>query len=167
MTFSQDVRIHFRDGSEGNRALSPHEGVSLDAIHEYLVRVRVCMLGENAVTYSTVTKCVRRGQFPPNNDGPPSRPMSVEPGRVDQAISTALADYPFSSVQQLSRLTCLLRSTVQGPGSTVHRHLTHSLHFRIQHLRWIAHLLNPEQQWIRVNMAGELLRVLSVQGARQ
>jgi hypothetical protein len=28
-------------------------------------------------------------------------------------------------------------------------------------------LLNPEQKRIRVNMAGELLRVLSVQGARQ
>jgi hypothetical protein len=28
-------------------------------------------------------------------------------------------------------------------------------------------LLNPEQQWIPVNMGSELLRVLSVQGARQ
>jgi hypothetical protein len=27
--------------------------------------------------------------------------------------------------------------------------------------------VEPEQQWIRVNRAGELLRVLSVQGVRQ
>jgi hypothetical protein len=131
-------------------------GMLLDAIHKDLMRV----VGENAVAYSTVTKYVRSEKFPPKNDGPPSEPISVEPGPADQAISTALADYPFSSVWELSRLTCL-------PRSTVHRHPTGSLHFRIQHLRWIPHLLNPEQQRIRVNMAGELLRVLSVQSARQ
>jgi hypothetical protein len=52
MTFSHDAKIHFPDRSEGNRALSPYEGMSLDAIHEDLMRV----LGENAVTYSRVTK---------------------------------------------------------------------------------------------------------------
>jgi hypothetical protein len=133
-------------------------GMSPDAIHENLMRVRV--LGENAVAYCTVTKYVRSEKFPPMNDGPPLQPIRIEPGPVDQAIVTALADCPFSSVRELSRLTCL-------PRSTVHRQLTGSLHFRIQHVRWIPHLLNPEQKWIRVNMAGELLRVLSVQGARQ
>jgi hypothetical protein len=98
-------------------------GMSLDAIHEDLMRV----LGENAAAYSTVTKYVHSERFPPKNDGPPSEPISVEPGPVEQAISTALADYPFSSVRELSRLTFL-------PHSTVHRQLTDSLHFRIQHL---------------------------------
>jgi hypothetical protein len=46
----------------------------------------------------------------------------------------------------------------------VHRHLIHSLHFRIQYLRWTLYLLNPEQKRIRVNVGGELLHVLSVQG---
>jgi hypothetical protein len=86
--------------------------------------------------------------------------MTVEPGLVDQAVLIALADYPFSSVRELSRLTCL-------PRAMVHRHLTDSLHFRIQHLRWIPHFWNPEQKQIPVNMASELLRVLAVQGARQ
>jgi hypothetical protein len=112
--------------------------MSLYAIHEDLMRV----LGENAVTYSMVTKYLPSEKFPPKNDGPPSEPISVEPSPVDQVILTALADEPFSSVRELSRLTCL-------PRSTVHRHLTDSLHFRIQHLRWIPHLLNPEQQRIR------------------
>jgi hypothetical protein len=160
MTCSHDVKIHFRDGSEGNRARSPHEGdiAVLIAIHEDLMRVR--RLGENAVADSTVTKYVRSEKFPPKNDGPASDPISIEPGPVDQAILIALADDRFSSVRQLSRLTCL-------PRATVYRHLTDSLHFRIQHLRWIPHLLNPEQKRIRVNMAGELLRVLSVQSAGQ
>jgi hypothetical protein len=98
--------------------------MSLDAIHKALMRV----VGENAAAYSMVTKYVRSEKFPPKNDGPPSEPISVEPGPVDQAILTALADYPFSSVRELSQLTCL-------PRSTVHRHLTDSLHLRIQHLR--------------------------------
>jgi hypothetical protein len=86
--------------------------------------------------------------------------MTVEPGPVNQAILTALAKYPFSSVRELSRLTCV-------PGPTVYRHLTDSLHFRIQYLRWIPRLVNSEQKWIRVNMTRELLRVFSVKGARQ
>jgi hypothetical protein len=133
-------------------------GMLLDAIHQDLMRG----VGKNGVEHSMVTKYVRREKYPPKNDGPPSQPISVEPGPVDQAILTALADDPFSSVRELSRLTCF-------PRSTVHRHLTDSLHFTIQHLRWIPRLLNLEQRRIRVNMAGELslLRVLSVQGARQ
>jgi hypothetical protein len=87
-------------------------GMSLDAIHEDLMRVRV--LGENAVAYSTVMKYVRSEKVPPKNDGPPSDPISVEPGPVVQAILRALADYPFSSVRELSRLTCLPRSMVRG-----------------------------------------------------
>jgi hypothetical protein len=101
-------------------------GMSLDAIHEDLMRV----LGENVVACSMVTKYVRSEKFPPKNDGPPSEPTRVKPGRVDSAILTAFVGYPFLSVRELSRLACL-------PRSTVHRHLTDSLYFRIQHLRWI------------------------------
>jgi hypothetical protein len=124
-------------------------GMSLDAIHEDLVRVRVRVLGENAVAYSTVTKYVRSEKFSPKNDRPASHPMTIEPGPVDQAILTALADYPFSPVPELSQLTC-------HPQSTVDRHPTNSLHFRVQHLRWISHLLNPERKRMRVNTAVEL-----------
>jgi hypothetical protein len=140
------------------KAIAPYlhmRGMSLDAIHEDLVRMRV--LGENAVAYSTVTKSVCSEKFPPKSDEQPSGPMTVEPDPVDQAILTVFADDPFSSVRELSRLTCL-------PRFTVHRHLTNSLHFRIQHLRWMPRSLNSEQKRIRVNVARELLRVLSVHG---
>jgi hypothetical protein len=93
-------------------------GMLLDAIHGDLMRV----LGENAVAYSTVTKYVHSEKFPPKNDGHPLQPISVESSPVDQPILTALADHPFSSVRELSQLSCLSRSTV-------HRHLTPSLHF--------------------------------------
>jgi hypothetical protein len=95
-------------------------GMSLDAIHEDLVRVRVRgrVVGENAVACSTVTKYVRSEKFSPKNDEPASQPMSVEPGPVDQAILTTFADDPFSSVRELSRLTCLPWSTVHGPRCT-------------------------------------------------
>jgi hypothetical protein len=96
----------------------------LDAIHEDLMRVRVRVLGEKAVAYSTVTIYVRSEKFPPNNDGPPSQSTTVEPGPVDQAILTALADYPFSSMREFSRLTCHPRSTVHGLRCTGTR-LTH------------------------------------------
>jgi hypothetical protein len=84
----------------------------LDAIHKNLVRVRV--LGENVVAYSTVTKYVRSEKFRPKNDEPPSQPMSGEPVLVDQAILKALADDPFSSVRELSRLTWPPRATVDS-----------------------------------------------------
>jgi hypothetical protein len=85
-------------------------GMLLDAIQEDLMRA----LGENAAAYSTVTKYGRSEKFPPENDGSPSEPSIVEPDPVDQAILTALADCPFSSVRELSRLTCAPRSTGHG-----------------------------------------------------
>jgi hypothetical protein len=102
-------------------------GMSLDAIYEDLVRL--CVPGENAVADSTVTKYVHSEKFPPKNDGPPSEPITVRPRPLDQAIVITPVGYAFWSVRELSRLTCLPRSTVQ-------RHLTDSLRFRIQHLRW-------------------------------
>jgi hypothetical protein len=118
------------------------KGMALDAIHEDLVRV----LGEKAIASSTVPKCVRSARFPPKQDAPSAEPMPVETSPVDQAILTALADYPFSSGRELSRLTCL-------PRSTVHRHLTRSLHLTIRHLRWVPHFLDPGQKQTRVNLA--------------
>jgi hypothetical protein len=59
-------------------------GMPLDAIHEDLVRMRV--LGEKVMASSTATKHVHSDKFFRKNDGPPSQPMSIEPGPVDQEI---------------------------------------------------------------------------------
>jgi hypothetical protein len=65
-------------------------------------------------------------------------------------------------VRELWRRICLPRSTVHR-----HRHLTQSLRFTVRHLRWVPHALTTEQKQIPVQMAIELLQVLSVQSTRQ
>jgi hypothetical protein len=103
------------------------EGMALDAIHDDLVRT----LGKDSVAYSTVTKYARRAQFFGRKEAP-----DVECSPVDEAILTALAEFPFpfSAVRELSRRICLPRSTVHP-----HPHLTQSLRFTVRHLRWVPH----------------------------
>jgi DNA-binding IclR family transcriptional regulator len=50
----------------------------------------------------------------------------VERSPVDEAILTAHAEFPFSSVRELSQRICLPRSTVHR-----HRHLMQSLRFTV------------------------------------
>jgi hypothetical protein len=124
------------------------KGMDLDAIHDDLVRT----LGKDAVTYSTVTKYARSAQFSSRKEATPPEAPDVEPSPMDEAILTALAEFPFpfpfSSVRELSRKTCLPRSTVR-------------------HLRWVPHFLTAEQKQVRVQMAIELLQVPSEQNTRQ
>jgi hypothetical protein len=132
------------------------KGMVLDAIHDDLLRT----LGKHVVTYSTVTKYVRRTHFSGRKEATPPEAPDVERSPVDEGVLTALAEFPFSSVRELSRRIYL-------PRSTVHWHLTQSLHFTVQHLRWGPRFLTTKQKQIRVQMAIELLQVLSVQSTRQ
>jgi hypothetical protein len=101
----------------------------------------------------------------------------VERSPVDEAILTTLDEFSFafSSVRELSWRICLPRSTLHPAlcvGTvtvTVHRHqhLTQSFRFTVRHLRWVPHFLTAEQKQIRVQMAIELLQVLSVRSPRQ
>jgi hypothetical protein len=79
------------------------KGMSLDAIHEDLVRT----LGPDAVTYSMVTKYARSVKFSPKKDRPSSEPPVVESSPIADAILAALVDYPFLSIRELSRRICL------------------------------------------------------------
>jgi hypothetical protein len=91
----------------------------------------------------------------------------AERSPVDEAILTALAEFPFpfSSVRELSRRTCLPRSTVH---QYRYRRFTQSLRFMVRYFRWVPPpLLTAKQKQIRVHMAIELLQVLSVQNTRQ
>jgi hypothetical protein len=110
----------------------PMKAMALDAIHDNLVRT----LGNGAMAYSTVTKYVRSAQFSGRKEATSPEAPDVERSPVNEAILTALAEIPlpFSSVSELSRRTCLPRSTAHR-----HRHLTQSLRFRVRHLRWIPH----------------------------
>jgi hypothetical protein len=91
--------------------------MALDAIHDDPVRT----LGKDAVAYSTVAKYARSAQFSGRKEATPLEALDVERSPVDEAIFTALAEFPFpfSSVRELSRRICLPRYTVHR-----HRHLT-------------------------------------------
>jgi hypothetical protein len=98
------------------------KGMALDAIHDDLVR----MLGKDVVAYSTVTKYARIAQFSGRKETTASEAPDMERSPADEAILTALAEFPFSSVRQLSRRNCLPRSTVHRQG-----HLAQSLRFTV------------------------------------
>jgi hypothetical protein len=106
------------------------KGMALDDIHDDLVRTP----GKEALTYSTVTKHARNAQFSGGKEANPPEAPDVEGSPVDEAILTALAEFPFqfSSVHELSRRICLPRSTMHP-----HPHLTQSFRFTVQHLRWV------------------------------
>jgi hypothetical protein len=104
--------------------------MALDAIHDGLVGT----LGKDAVAYSTVTKYTCSTQFSDRKEATSPEAPDVERNPVDEAILTALAEFPFSSVRELSRRHCLPRSTVNR-----HRHLTQSFRFTERHLRWVPH----------------------------
>jgi hypothetical protein len=72
---------------------------------------------------------------------------------IDQAILDALEHYPFSSIQELARLTYI-------PTTTVDQHLTQSLGFVVKHLCWIPQTLTPTQKTERATLSIELLRQL-------
>jgi hypothetical protein len=101
--------------------------VALDAIHDDLVRT----LEKDAVTYSTVAKYARSAQFSGRKEPTPPDASDVKRSPVDEAILTARAEFPFSSVRELPRRICFPSSTVHP-----HGHLTQSLRFTVRHLRW-------------------------------
>jgi hypothetical protein len=107
-----------------------------------------------------VTRYARSAQFSGRKEATSFEAPDLEHSPVDEAILTDLAKFSSSSVRELSRRTCLPRSTVHW-----HRPLTQSVRFTVRHLRWVPHFFEAEQKQIRVQMSIELLQVLSVQSA--
>jgi transcriptional regulator of acetoin/glycerol metabolism len=100
------------------------EGLSPLAIHDDLVT----MLGADAVSYSSVIRCLSDAVFASSNLPTALPEREAQFDNCDHAILLALAEQPFASVRELSRLTHLSRTTV-------HWRLTNSLGFRVRHLR--------------------------------
>jgi hypothetical protein len=104
------------------------KGMALDTIHDDPIRT----LGKDAVAYSMVIKYARSAQFSGRKEATSPEAPDVEHSPIDEVILTALAEFPFSSVRELSPMICL-------PRSTVHRHITRSLRFTVRRLRWVSH----------------------------
>jgi hypothetical protein len=137
------------------------KGMALNAIHGAFVRT----LGNDAVAYSTVIKYAHSAQFSGRKEASPPKAPDLERNPVDEAILTALAEFPFpfSSVRELSRRICPPRSTVHR-----HWHITQSLRFTSRCDMFDGRtLLTAEQKQIRVQTVNELLQVLSVQSTCQ
>jgi hypothetical protein len=132
------------------------KGMPLDKVHDDLEHT----LGAEGMAYSTVMKCAWSANFVPKKAGPSDEVALIESNAIDEAIFTTLADCLFSSIREPSGRTSL-------PFSTVHRHITQSLRFRIRHLRWIPGSLTVEQKQMRVKMSRELSRILSTDMSHQ
>jgi hypothetical protein len=123
------------------------QGLSAQAVYNKFTDV----LGTDAIASSTITKGLRQKQFASILVNPtPEEPATIV---IDQANLDALEHYPFPSIRELARLTCI-------PTPTVHRHLTSSLGFAVKHLRWFPHTLTPTQHAERATLSIELLRQL-------
>jgi hypothetical protein len=108
------------------------------------------VLGANAIADSTVTKSLRQRQFTSILVEAAEEPATIV---IGQAILDTLEQYPFSSIQDLARFTCI-------PTTTIHRHLTQSLGFVVKHLPWVPHTLTPTQKTEPVTLSIGLLRQL-------
>jgi hypothetical protein len=131
------------------------KGMSACKIHDDVVAT----LGPDAASYSSVTGYLREARFPPSKPEPHPTDIQRDLDDSDQAILAALEDSLFVLVRQLSRLTHL-------PSTTVYHRLTQSLGFVARYLRWVPHALSDAQNGERVNLSGQLLRMLEVQRDR-
>jgi hypothetical protein len=77
----------------------PMKWIARDGIRDDLVRT----LGKDAVAYSTVINYDRSAQFSGRKEATPPEAPDVERNPVDEAVITALAEFPFPSVRELSR----------------------------------------------------------------
>jgi hypothetical protein len=124
------------------------KGLSAKAIHQELIQT----LHDEAFAYPAVTWYFRVAKFPAQGKATPDEAGVMRNDSVDADILKALTDNPFSSVRELSWVTCLFKSTV-------HRCLTESPGLTVRHLYWIRHCLSNDQKTIRVNLSRELMRV--------
>jgi hypothetical protein len=103
--------------------------------------------GTDAIAYSTGTKYLCLRQFTSILIDRREEPAPIV---IDQGILDVLGQYPFSSIRDLARLTCI-------PTPTIYRHLTQSLGFVVKYLRWVPHTLAPTQKMEHATLSIELL----------
>jgi hypothetical protein len=132
------------------------KGSSAKVIYQDLVQT----LGVEAGVSPAVMRYLCAAKFPAQSKEAPDEAGVARTDSIDATILKALTNNPFSSVRELSQLTCLSIPTV-------HRRLTESLGFTVRHLHWIPHQLSDDQKTIRLNLSREPLRVLQRQQTRE
>jgi predicted RNA polymerase sigma factor len=72
---------------------------------------------------------------------------------LDDRIALVLSEEPFLSVRQIAKKVMMSKSTVC-------RHLTETMKWKMQHLKWVPHSLTESEKMNRVESATELLELL-------
>jgi hypothetical protein len=110
----------------------------------------VAVLSAEEHASSTITKYLRQGHFPAISSEPSGESLiSV----IDDAILDAFDKQPFSSVRELAKLKCILKTKF-------HRHLTSSLESVVKRLPRVPHELTETQKGQRGSLSNLLLREL-------
>jgi hypothetical protein len=133
------------------------KGMALDAIHDNPVRA----LGKDAVAYSTVTKYTLGAQFSGRTEATSPEAPDVEHSPVDEAILTAPAAFLFRLCVSFRRGSLFRDPPCTGTGTSRNHFVPGCDIFDG------SQLLTAEQEQIRIQMAIELLQILSVQSTRQ
>jgi hypothetical protein len=76
---------------------------------------------------------------------------------IDDAIMLGLAEQPFASARDLSRLTHISLNSV-------HRLLTISLCSTVRHIQYEPHVISDALKRIRFRLSGEFLQLRQIQG---
>jgi hypothetical protein len=145
------------NGPKINHLVSLQEGKGLSAVA--IDDNPVATLGAEGISYPSVQRQLREARLATSNPEASFSQLDIEPDDCDEAILLALNEQLFASIRQLARLTHL-------PRTTIHRRLTRSLGFYVQHLRCIPHRPSDTQQSNRVELSRALLSLLTTQQGR-
>jgi transposase len=111
------------------------------------------VLGENTISYSTVGKYVRKFVLAAKEADTPILSTSDADFSLDDRIALVLSEEPFLSTRQIAHKVMMSKSTV-------HRHLTQSMRWKLRHLKWVPHTLTESEKVTRVQRTTELLGLL-------
>jgi hypothetical protein len=100
-----------------------------------------------------------RGIVPASDDPIPASEQIEARHEINEAITAVLAEQPFSSLKNISRVAHI-------PSSTVHSPLRQALGFTMRHLEWAPNILSERQKRKRVEISKAFLPTLGLQAAK-
>jgi histone-lysine N-methyltransferase SETMAR len=125
------------------------KGWNAKQIHMELTAV----LGEEAVSYASVTRYLRSTSFEHSTDPMENSEPFSDKYLTRDAIISFREDEPFASLRRIAK-------GIRIPKSTVYYNLVYAMGWKLKHLKWVPHRLSDTQKQSRVEKASELLTLL-------
>jgi hypothetical protein len=110
------------------------------------------VLEENIINYSTVGTYVRMFVLSTKESDIPIILELEGDFSSDDRIALVLSEEPFLSVRQIPKKVIMSKSTV-------YRHLTHIMNWKLRRLKWAPHNLTESEKMNRVRRVLELLEL--------